>query len=252
MGKQVPIIWVDETDSTQEEVRRHIPDYVNLSVTAAEYQTAGRGQRGNTWLSCKGMNLTFSMLLRFGEDGFPPLKASDQFLITRAATLGVTDYLESKRVVSKIKWPNDIYVGKRKICGMLIENILDEGCISCSIVGIGLNVNQIEFPGELANPTSLCMVSGVEYDPRQELPILAGYLVNRFDSILGQPDDDPGKTEYENRLFRKGVFHEYVLCSDGTVFEGRILGVNKDGKLLLEKRKGEHNEFAFKEISYII
>ena len=89
MDEKVNIRWVEETDSTQDEVRRHIPEYDNLSGTAAEFQTAGRGQRGNTWLARKGENLTFSMLIKFGGDDFPPLKAADQFLITKAATIGV-------------------------------------------------------------------------------------------------------------------------------------------------------------------
>ena len=250
MGNQLQIRWMDETDSTQEEVRRHIPDYDNLSVTAACYQTSGRGQRGNAWLSRKGENLTFSMLLKFGGGCFPRLKATDQFLITRAATLGVTGYLESRDIAAAIKWPNDIYIGRRKVCGMLVENILEGGNVACSIVGIGLNVNQRIFPGELPNPTSMALQTGLEYDLPLELEAMTGYLGQAFDRMLRGEGDGSG--EYERRLFRLGEYHEYTNCSDGTSFEGRIVGVSPVGLLRIEKRNGELKEFAFKEISYII
>ena len=136
MDEKVNIRWVEETDSTQDEVRRHILEYDNLSVTAAEFQTAGRGQRGNTWLARKGENLTFSMLIKFGGDDFPPLKAADQFLITKAATIGVAGYLEGKGINCSIKWPNDIYFRDKKICGMLIENVLEGEYLAYSIVDI--------------------------------------------------------------------------------------------------------------------
>lgn len=253
MDEKVNIRWVEETDSTQDEVRRHIPEYDNLSVTAAEFQTAGRGQRGNTWLARKGENLTFSMLIKFGGDDFPPLKAADQFLITKAATIGVAGYLEGKGINCSIKWPNDIYFRDKKICGMLIENVLEGEYLAYSIVGIGLNVNQREFPPQLMNPTSMSVVNGQTYDTHEEMDILAGKLASVFQRALGSGSSIPEvDREYERRLYRKDEFHEFTICRDCSLLEGKIIGVTPGGLVKIINRKGELFQFAFKEISYII
>ena len=232
MDNLVSIQWLDETESTQDVLRSGIPSYDNLSVVAARLQTAGRGQRGNRWLSGKGENLTFSILLKFGNrGGFPSLPVSGQFSISEAVSCGICDYLASKGIDSRIKWPNDIYVRNRKICGMLIENSLEGSDISSSVVGIGLNVNQRVFPPQLVNPTSMSLLTGFFFP--------GGRLPDRRD-------------DYLSRLYRIGEFHEYTDCSDGSVFEGKITGVTKDGLLQVENRKGELKEFAFKDINYII
>ncbi|MBR5176317.1 MAG: biotin--[Bacteroidales bacterium] len=252
MADKLNIRWMEETDSTQEEVRRHFSEYDNLSVAAAILQTAGRGQRGNTWHSRGGENLTFSMVLRFGEEGFPALSANKSFLITKAATLAVAKYLNEKGIACSIKWPNDIYVRNKKICGMLIENTLASGNIASSIVGIGLNVNQKEFPAQLLNPTSMTVLTGKSFDLVAELEILSGYLADSFKRVLSDGDTSSASQEYESLLYRKDTFHEYASCPDGQVFEGKIIGVTPGGLLCLEDKNGELKKFAFKEISYII
>ena len=249
MTKQLPIRWLEETDSTQNELARHISDYDNLSVVAARFQTAGRGQRGNSWVADKGENLTFSILLKFGQDRIPHLDSGDQFKITRAATIGVLYYLHEKGIPCKIKWPNDIYYRNRKICGMLIENVLEGRSLKHSIIGIGLNLNQKRFPAELVNPVSMSLITGIDYEPEKELDILYGHLATAFSQHLAP---GPDSSIYEDNLYRMGEFHEYVRCSDGTVFEARIIGVNKLGQLQVQNKKGECETFAFKEISYII
>ncbi len=249
MTKQLPIRWLEETDSTQNELARHISDYDNLSVVAARFQTAGRGQRGNSWVADKGENLTFSILLKFGQGRIPHLDSGDQFKITRAATLGVLYYLHEKGIPCKIKWPNDIYYRNRKICGMLIENVLEGRSLKHSIIGIGLNLNQKRFPAELVNPVSMSLITGIDYEPEKELDILYGHLATAFSQYLAP---GPDSSIYEDNLYRMGEFHEYVRCSDGTVFEARIIGVNKLGQLQVQNKKGECETFAFKEISYII
>ena len=251
MERRVRIRWTDETDSTQDELRRHIEASDNLSVVAALNQTSGRGQRGNTWHSAKGLNLTFSMLLRFGNGYSAPLKASGQFGITRAMTLGVSRYLESEGIESRIKWPNDIYIRNRKVCGMLIENIIEDGMVASSIVGIGLNVNQREFPPGIPNPTSMSLRTGKEYSLGEELVKLCGFLAGSYHEGLFLPLPE-ALHSYTGRLYRMGGFHEYVRCSDGCLFEAEIEGVTQEGLLRLRNRKGELNKFAFKEINYII
>lgn len=245
MKEEVDILWMDEVDSTNSDALRHISELDNLSVVAAAHQTAGRGQRGNSWLAGKGKNLTFSMVLKFGENAFPPLKASRQFELTRRVTLGVSDYLDSKGVSCAIKWPNDIYVRNKKICGMLIENILDGSYLSASVIGIGLNVNQKEFPPQLVNPVSMAMVKDKEYDLKAELPRLCGFIVDR---LTGENGGD----EYVSRLYRLDSFNEYVISSTGMRIQAKIVGVSDSGMLRLLTEKGERLEFAFKEISFVI
>ena len=163
MAKKHDIIWLESIDSTNEECRRRISDIDNLSVVAAVSQTSGKGQRGNVWLSEPGKNLTFSIVLKFpinvmaGE--LEPMHAYDQFVLSEIAALSVVDLLAEHRIEAKIKWPNDIYIGDRKICGMLIENSLRGEWIQHSIIGIGLNVNQRNFDVTLPNPTSMVLCS---------------------------------------------------------------------------------------------
>ena len=135
---------------------------------------------------------------------------------------------------------------------MLIENTLESGAITSSIVGIGLNVNQKDFPPQLVNPTSMSALTGESYNLRSELETLSGCLASSFRRLLCDVDISTANQEYESLLYRKGSFHEYSVGQDGTRVEGKIIGVTPGGLLILENRKGELYQFAFKEISYII
>ena len=152
MTKKHDIMWFKSLDSTNEEARRHISDIDNLSVLSALEQTAGRGQRGNTWTSNAGENLMFSIVLKS-----PVLMAEDHFALNEIAALSVADFLSTYGIKAEIKWPNDIYVGEKKICGILIENSFRGKTISSSIIGIGLNINQRNFNVNLPNPTSMVL-----------------------------------------------------------------------------------------------
>lgn len=245
MKEDVEIRWTEEVDSTNSEAIRRASEFDNLSVLAAFNQTAGRGQRGNTWLAPKGKNLTFTMVLRFGAGGFPPLEAKRQFILTRCITLGITDYLSSQGIPATIKWPNDIYVRNMKICGILIENILRGPFLKTSYIGIGLNVNQKEFPPQLVNPVSMALLTGKEYSIVEQLPELCSCIRRRLDSR-------DNADEYISRLYRIGVFNEYVIAATGKSIVARIVDVSESGLLRLETEKGEPFEFSFKEINYVI
>lgn len=146
----------------------------NLSIVAAEMQSAGRGQGEHTWHSEPGRNLTFSILLRHRC-----LKASDALAVTSIMALGIRDYLHTKGIEPWIKWPNDIWVGEKKICGILVENTIHAGMIDYSIVGVGLDLNQTDWPSELPNPVSLKDLTGQEYDTHDELRLLSEALAQR-------------------------------------------------------------------------
>ncbi len=168
------IIWLKSTDSTNNELRRRLDQLEDLSIIAAGTQSAGRGQGEHTWHSAPGQNLTFSILLRHRC-----LKASDALAVTSIMALGIRDYLFSKGIEPWIKWPNDIWVGEKKICGILVENTIYSGMIDFSIIGVGLDLNQTDWPSELPNPVSLKDLTGIDYDPYEELVQLSEALAHR-------------------------------------------------------------------------
>ena len=295
MAKKHDIIWLESIDSTNEECRRRISDIDNLSVVAALSQTSGRGQRGNVWLSEPGQNLTFSIVLKFpvnvmaGE--LEPMHAYDQFVLSEIAALSVVDMLAEHDIQAKIKWPNDIYVGDRKICGILIENSLRGEWIQHSIIGIGLNVNQRNFDVTLPNPTSMVLSDAISsatgsasvplyklQDLLEEfMDIFRGYM-DRYCHIRG----GYGRLRhmYLSHLWRKDEPTQFVdrkiapsndyasyrsfntpcnpLSSPDAdtnnppVFTGIIHGLSDAGLLIVEMHDGTMQEFSFKEISYFI
>lgn len=246
MGNKLSIKWFEALDSTNDELLRHIPDYDNLSVVAARLQTAGRGQRGNRWLSAPGESLLFSILLKPLD--FPVSAAPS---INEAAAVAVRDALRGCGCPVRIKWPNDIYAGDRKICGILVENGIVGNCISHSVVGIGINLCQKSFPPELMNPTSL-LLQGCE------VPEAEAFLSSLCDGFLSlwQQAQDPAlrpvlHENYVRDLYRLGERHEWSL-PDGSTFFGRISGVLPDGRLVICDTLGQERRFRFKEVGYLI
>lgn len=170
-------MWLSTTDSTNRALREASSGLDNLSVIATREQTAGRGQGTHTWHSEPGLNLTFSLLFRPKD-----LHTEDIILITCGTTLGIRDYLLSRGVESRIKWPNDIWVKDRKICGILIENKLDGTRVAESIIGIGFNLNETQWPADLPNPVSLKQLTGKDYETHAELEALAEKICRRLSS----------------------------------------------------------------------
>lgn len=235
------IKWFPELDSTNSELLRHIQEYDNLSVIAAESQTRGRGQRGNSWSSAPGENLTFSILLKPSA-----LQAKDFMSITFLAAAAVRDFLKGEGIPAQVKWPNDIYAGKRKLCGMLIENGLHQSRIAYSVIGIGLNLNQVCFPENIPNPTSMKLLTGREFKPMETLDKLLTY----FDmDALAHAEEL--RRNYLHGLFQKDVARQYRDIASGEEFTGTIKDVQPDGRLLMETPLGP-KLFSFKELSYIL
>ncbi|MBO4720255.1 MAG: biotin--[acetyl-CoA-carboxylase] ligase [Prevotella sp.] len=245
------IIHIDETDSTNHWLRMTQGDgsFVTSDditkepspcvIVVADYQTAGKGCGSNSWESERGKNLTFSMLIHPEE-----IPANEQFRITEMTSVAMCETL--KRYGCKevsIKWPNDIYVGDRKICGMLIENRLQGSVIKDSIIGIGLNVNQREFLSDAPNPVSLYQLTGQEFD----LGELLKAFLDAFDSSYNS------KTTcfaYKGMLYRRG--RDSLFKDKTTCFTATLTDVLPDGRLLLVDQEGRERLYAFKEIQFII
>lgn len=213
------------------------------TVIMAEAQLAGRGQHQNTWHAQPGKNLTFSLLLK------PHFMApAQQFDLTRAISMGVYDALQPLLGDGlKIKWPNDIYYGDKKLGGMLIENMVQGGQIRNAIIGIGLNINQDEFPDTAANATSLKQILQRDYDLKDILSqicnCIEGYYLQlkagRFDFV---------RNLYLSRLYWLNEARSFK--SELGVFTGRITDVKENGLLVVQHDGGEA-VYNLKEIAFL-
>ena len=258
MTKQYDIMWVNKTESTNEEVRRRIPDIDNLSVVSAFEQTDGRGQRGNSWLSTPGENLTFSIFLKFPAENRSedqkPVHAYNQFMLSEIVSLSIIDLLENHGIPARIKWPNDVYAGDRKICGMLIENSLRGEWIQHSIIGIGLNINQRNFDVSLPNPTSMSILTGKTFNLKRLLEEFMDIFTENLDTFLSPSSAEVLRSRYLSALWLKDIKAGFIVkTGDSSIrFSGIIRDLTEIGHLLIETEKGELKEFAFREIGYII
>jgi BirA family transcriptional regulator, biotin operon repressor / biotin---[acetyl-CoA-carboxylase] ligase len=211
------------------------------TLVITENQTAGRGQRGNNWLADQGKNLTLTFVL---HPKFLPAK--DQFLLSQAVSLGIYDLLEKEVGAQvKIKWPNDIMVSGKKVCGILIENQLVGSSIEMSVVGIGLNVNQTHFAVPTAS--SLASVKGKTFDLDELLDDLCHYVELRYLQLKNQLWVEL-KEDYRKALYWRNEVHTFF--SKGRNFAGVIEGVDEAGRLMVKVEK-EMKAFDLKEILYI-
>jgi BirA family biotin operon repressor/biotin-[acetyl-CoA-carboxylase] ligase len=237
------LVFMPECHSTNDEASRLVQSSNTLegTVVITNNQTGGRGQRGNTWVSESGKNLTFSVLIK---PSF--LLVKDQFFLNIAFSLGLFDYLRAVLGAEvKIKWPNDILVNGRKICGILIENHIQAQHIQHSIVGIGLNVNQNKF--EVSTATSMSMEKGDAFILEEELPKLLLFLEKRFLQLRSQ-DFKQLTADYLACLYWIGEKHFFKNKSE--TFEGTISGIDSVGKLKVESEAGT-KFFDIKEIEFL-
>lgn len=238
-------IHLDTVDSTNNWAKLHAAELADRTIVTAREQTAGRGQRGNRWLAAAGQNATFSIFFRPDN-----LKASQQQVISEVAALAVAETLDECGVGSvRIKWPNDIYAGDRKIAGILIECSLDDAFVGHAVVGIGLNVNQADFPPELPNPTSIALETRRSDDPERVISRVG----ERFGHLCAEAQArELIHNRYMRRLYRNdGALHPFALPG-GTRFEAAIADVAPEGHLSLRHADGTLHRYAFKEVEFII
>lgn len=217
---------------------------VEGTAVLAYYQTKGKGQCGNSWESESGKNILMSIVL------FPDFLAIENlFMISKITSLALADFLLNEIDDVSIKWPNDLYIGNKKIAGILIENNVKGHTLYSSVLGIGLNVNQKQFFSNAPNPVSLTNITGKDYD----IEILAAKiysLVFEYYSMLKEGQTDQINLQYFDKLFRKNTWTKFR--KEGIEFEARIKGIGEFGQLQLENTDNTVSEYIFKEIEYVI
>lgn len=241
----VPLIHISETNSTNSYLHTFCAKekVEEFTTVVANFQTSGRGQRGNSWESEPYKNLLFSFVL------FPEfLEARRQFLISQVVSLAIKEELDTYTTDISIKWPNDIYWKEKKICGILIENDLMGRNISQSIAGIGININQETFHSSAPNPVSLYQITGNQYDIFEVLRNIMLRIQSYYCQL--QKNDTSFVTQYEKSLFRKEGMHRYKDASGE--FLARIVCVDPEGRLILEDEKQTKRDYMFKEVEYLL
>ena len=240
------IIKLNATNSTNTYLKNLLKEkqVKDLSCIWALSQTQGRGQQGAKWISEPGKNLTFSILKKFEN-----LSSEYHFLLNMEVSLAIFRALKKLYIPDlAVKWANDILSSKKKICGILIENTLHKEQISSSIIGIGVNVNQVFF-NNLPNVSSLQKIMGHPFDLEEVLLLICQELEvslkslspNRFETMLD---------EYHTHLFRKDKPSTFEY-PNGERFMGYIRGVSHNGQLQVEQEDALMSSFSLKEIKLL-
>ncbi len=238
------IVNIDECVSTNQYIRemKGQGKLTDRTAIVTKFQSKGRGQRKNSWHSENGQNLLVSLYRQ------TDIYAGDNFIITIIISLALSNVLQKIGVNCKIKWPNDIYVKNSKIAGILIENALFRDVISDTIVGVGLNVNQNNFPKELPNPVSLYQI----LNKKTDVDHILISLIKEIDRLSDEAKEDIGALyhDYISRLYRLKSWNLYK--TNGETFNGKIHGVETDGRLILENGMGDLKHYMFGDINYVL
>lgn len=229
--------------STNDEARDS--RYRHGDLILAERQTAGRGQRGHIWISPEGENLTFTLVV---EPTF--LAAREQFLLSEVVALSLCDCLEQLGIDTRIKWTNDIYHADQKLVGILIEHFYSGMQLRRTIIGIGINVNQLQFDLSLPNPISMRQITGQVFDREEVLDRFEKAFEARF-SQLEKGDWEAIEQDYRQRLYHLGAVQRFAL-PDGTRFDAVIEGVERGGELVLRHEDQSQHAYRFKEVEFVV
>jgi len=215
----------------------------NKTAILSDFQTSGRGQGQNAWHSEPTKNMLCS--LYFKTD----IAVEKHFFLIIIVSLALHELLKDSRIDSRIKWPNDIYAGNRKIAGILIENSLMRNTIVDTIIGVGLNVNQDIFPEWIPNPVSMNQLTQETSVVSSLLEKLTLYIDNNHNDLLNGSFEELFH-RYNKLLYKLNTWS--IFESNGHSFNGQIRGVMPDGKLLVETDGGQMKHFLFGEVKYVI
>ena len=243
----IKILHFDEINSTNVWLYDKISEKHDIAdiVVVADHQTAGRGMDKNRWESEAGKNMLFSIALNVNF-----LEAENQFKISQAVSVAIVETLQ-KFIDAKdlsIKWPNDIYFGDKKLAGMLIQNTVEGRMMGVTIIGIGLNVNQIEFSKDIPNPISLKMISGENYDLENLLNLLIDSIKSSVESLRFEQNQNQINQKYISKAYRFGVWSEYFYQNQVKIM--KINGFDKYGRLLLCDKEGADIVCDVKELQF--
>lgn len=245
LGKH--ILYFDELESTNS-TALELKSQEKLeegSVIVSGYQENGKGLDANKWESEAGKNLCLSFCVCPSY-----IKPEEQFLLNKVVSLAVADLV--KEIIGsqevQIKWPNDVYVGNKKIAGILITNSIQGDEMSSSIIGIGLNVNQNKFLSDAPNPISLKMITKKKFDLTETLSRLCDYINLRFRGLMR--DRDKINKEYLEKLYRFNMLATYII--DNQKIEAKITGLDQYGKLCLQTKDAKKYCCDLKEVSFVI
>ena len=216
------------------------------TVISSYHQQDGKGQIGSKWHSTPYRNIAFTIIL------YPTfLRPSQQFILSKVAALSVVQTIKgmASTLSPKIKWPNDVYINDLKIAGILIQNQIQTSSIQSSIIGIGLNVNENNFPLHLPNPTSLTLETGKEFQLNQIVLQLKQNLLNYYNTSRDSLQHPYLDQEYLKLLYRKAELASFKT-PNGSIFQGTITGINDQGQLSI-MIEGKIRCFSNKEVSFI-
>lgn len=226
-------MYIEQTNSTNTLLKELIAKGQEPDFIYAGYQTAGRGQTGNSWESEKGKNLICSILL-------PPNK--NLYFLNIAVSVAIIRLLGD---AFTIKWPNDIYWKDKKLAGILLENAIIGNEVKYAIAGIGLNVNQTEFVSDAPNPVSLKQITGKEYAIDQ----LMQNLLDAIHAVLNEPEEAIW-SYYKAHLYRREGY--WPFADQNGTFEAHIEDVLPTGEIVLRDPNGQLHPYGFKQIKYIL
>jgi BirA family transcriptional regulator, biotin operon repressor / biotin---[acetyl-CoA-carboxylase] ligase len=241
LGKD--IVYLTECHSTNDLAKLKIKnkEVAEGSIIITENQSAGRGQRGNAWISEPGKNLTFSLVL---QPEF--IEPNHQFNLNIAISLAIQEVLQNYANDIQIKWPNDIVHPKMgKLGGILIESFIGKMGLEYVVVGVGLNVNQTAFP--LEGPTSLANLAHQEFDLWEIFKLIVQSIESKYIQLKRKGVQEL-KKQYLSNLFQ---FEEWKKYEDEEVFLGQILGIDEFGRLRIQTSDGDEKCYSFKEVKFL-
>ncbi len=243
----IKLLKLSEIDSTNNFAKKLISlyplDELNNMVICAHKQTHGRGVGNNKWLSEPYKNLTFSII------HLPHyLNLNEIFFLSKTISIALIDYLKSHNVPAYIKWPNDIIVNNKKISGILIENSIAKQKIKYSIIGIGLNINQTQFPPQI-NATSLALATGKNYNLSEEFNILLEKIFFWLNQLENKNFSKINKIYFENLYLLNKIS---LFKEKEHIFEGKIIGVDNYGRLIIDiPSQKKQKIYSQKQIQYV-
>lgn len=236
-------LHLPQCQSTNDELQKHLlksnSELPEGFIISTDHQTAGRGQRGAVWESEPGQNLLFSLYLK---PTFLPMKHA--FWLSAAVATAIRIALEEMEIHLKVKWPNDLLSGDVKMGGILIENATSGSNLERSVVGIGLNVNQLNLP---TGAVSMASITSAKYDREVVLQNIRESIFLQY-HILKTGGWEKIRSGYYAGLYRMGAVHSYFL-QDGTAFSAILKGITEEGQLVLLTQNGE-KRFLFKEVTF--